>query len=173
MVIKDTHKLVERAEWHAEQDHIYQGTYGAGKVNGETEFKGCAIGCLATPHGDEELAEFLRRYLREDLTASPSIWGEGMTFLGLDSIEQTYEIEEQFGICTELLRVVEDIFEGLPTHGDAINFLPAFARALPEGADIKGADVMERIHPPLHNRTYEEQPRVLFDVLAEFAPVAA
>lgn len=170
MVIHNTETLVERAEWHAKQDHIYQGTYGCGKVNGKAEFVGCAIGCLATPHKPRELVEFLRANLG-DADASSALWGPGKKFLAIDSFDQTQEIAEQFGICRGLMRLVEDVFEGLSTHGAAINFVRDFARVCAEieGADIKDEDATYTIQPKLRELEYDDQPPALFDAMREVA----
>lgn len=127
MRIKNKRELVLRALGHARLDHIAQGTYGSASCNGEVEFKGCAIGCLATPHRKGELRSFIRRL-------GELICGEyELEEAGTDQIPR---LKREFGICPELARVAEAFFESQPTHGAAIEFIPEFAKALPEGANI-------------------------------------
>ena len=119
--IKNKHELVLRAKAHARADRIIQGTYGRGSVNGKVEFEGCFIGCLAAPHRKRALRAWVEGFLGnyvEDEFALPEL------------------LHEEFGIVPELSRACETIFEEMEYHGDAINFLPAFAEALPEGKRI-------------------------------------
>lgn len=136
--IHNTAELRERAHDHAANDRILQGTYGKAKTNGEVQFWGCAIACLATPHREPELFE----WVRERITAYGSL---------IDGAERQLDrLEDQFGIVPELGRVIECIFESLEFHGEAIEFLPKVADAMPEGADIDANDVRNwwEVHTP-------------------------
>jgi hypothetical protein len=130
--IKNTRELVLRAQGHARSDHIKQGYYGESNCNGQVEFKGCAIGCLATPHRVSELRSFIKRLGSFD----GDEWELSET--GSDQIPR---LRKEFGICTQLARCAEALFEGFTNHHDAIDFIPAFAKALNEGADIKPGEV--------------------------------
>ena|ERR1700690_1419548 len=134
MKIKNTKELRLRANDHAKHDRIKQGTYGDGNVNGHAEFKGCAIGCLSTPHRKAELREFLR-----GIFGGASEGWQQLEYAenDLDDFGQMKLLSKEFGICPELARSAEALFEGCDTHGAAIEFVPAFAKALPEGADIR------------------------------------
>lgn len=112
-----------RARAHARLDHVVQGTYGKASVNGDAEFKGCLIGCLSTPHRKRSLI----RYLREHIGAKSGVTGF------FDDDAQVKSIEREFGIPRGIQRIAENIFEAFPFHGEAINFLPEFADAIPEG----------------------------------------
>lgn len=158
-IIRNTKTLRERAEWHAAKDHVMQGTYGRGDVNGKAEFKGCVIGCLATPHGDA-----LVEYLRDNLSI-----GEGIRLMSRGDYSLTSDIYEQFGIEPELMRLAEDVFEGLSTHGAAINFVRDFVRALPEGAKIDAEDA-GHIRDRLRGLPMDSRPARLFVLLAEYDP---
>lgn len=128
MKIHNTHELRLRARSHAKNDHILQGTYGEGKANGEVEFKGCAIGCLSTPHRKPELRRFIRKYLHAG------------GWLEVDDRDQRAMLAKEFGICLSLARLAEGFFEAQPYHGQAINFVRDFAEALPEAANIRPVD---------------------------------
>lgn len=123
MKIKNTTELVRRARWHARQDHVRQGTYGEIETNGKIDFEGCAIGCLATPHRQKDLWAAFRTH------------GGMLTEVSF----QLETLEDDFGICNELARCAEAIFENFPYHGEAIEFIPRFAEALNEGAEIDEA----------------------------------
>lgn len=129
--IKNTRELVLRARGHARQDHIQQGTYGDASCNGHLEFKGCAIGCLATPHRQSELRAFIKRFGWKDDDTGDWFLNEDN-----DSAKQVKRLKREFGICEPLARLAEGIFEGARTHGAAINVIPEFAAALPEGVNI-------------------------------------
>jgi hypothetical protein len=132
MKIKNTRELVLRAQGHARGDHIAQGTYGNVKANGKAEFKGCFIGCWATPHRQRELRSLWRR-LRGQYGYIGPIAQAGYT---LDDDDLIPLLKREFGICPEFARICEAIFEGIEKHGAAIAFLPAVAKALPEGKNI-------------------------------------
>jgi hypothetical protein len=145
MRIKNTQELVNRSRWHARHDHVKQGTYGKSKTNGVTEFQGCAIGCLATPHRKRDLKAFVKA-LRAKFgdKNDGSITGLGYIDEGYvyeDDLAQLKRLKSEFGIIPELARVAESIFEHLPTHSEAIEFIPAFAAALNEGANFTPAKV--------------------------------
>lgn len=131
MKLKNTRELVLRARAHARHDHVQQGTYGRGSVNGDVRFKGCAIGCLATPHRKSELRSFLR-----SLFGGPQLYYKDFSSQGLNSDGMVGKLRREFGINWALARAAESFFEAQPTHGAAINFIPAFAAALNEGANI-------------------------------------
>lgn len=137
MRLKNLATLRERAAWHTAQDHVRQQTYGNGQTNGHTEFHACAIGCLAHPHTLPELSEMMRDrgFEYEDnrgvlVFSYAADYSEGL----ID------DIEDEFGVCAGLLRIAEAIFEHLPFHGGAIEWVAEFANALPEGADIDDLD---------------------------------
>lgn len=132
MKIKNTKELVLRAKGHARLDHVRQAEYGTGAINGEVEFYGCAIGCLATPHRKQEAKSFLKRFVRH------YIKGEVNEF-SLNPDDLTKQLSKEFGICEALARSAESCFESCDTHEEAIDFIPAFAAALNEGADITPA----------------------------------
>lgn len=136
MKIKNTKLLRQRADWHHENDHIKQGTYGEGSVNGKPCFEGCAIGCLSTPHTFKALDTWARSYLPENYESGKVVE------LGPEPAEMRDILGDEFGICNRLTRLAEDIFERLPYHGDAINFVRDFAHALKEGSTITDHDVI-------------------------------
>ncbi len=143
MRIKSKRELVLRAQGHARVDHIQQGTYGDATLNGHAEFKGCAIGCLATPHRKSELLRYLRTQRAQNglVYGYDDVHGE-MLHVALPSAgEMVQRLRSEFGINEGLARAAESVFEGLETHGAAIEFIPAFAKALPEGVDVTPAMV--------------------------------
>ena len=128
MKIKNTAELRRRANAHARNDRIAQGTYGDASVNGHVEYHGCAIGCLSTPHRKAEL----RTYLLSQ--------GADILDIPRPNVEAMLRrLSREFGISPALARCAEAIFETLPTHGAAIEFIPKFAASLNEGADITPA----------------------------------
>lgn len=149
MKIRNTKLLVQRAESHAKHDRIAQGTYGATKTNGKTpHFKGCVIGCLATPHGEKGLRAFLQHTDRSyaasgERTPGKLPDGSGWGWLDVDSSQQLDHIEQVFGIPTELMRWAEDVFECFSHHGEAIEFVPEFCKriALLEGIELTSDDL--------------------------------
>lgn len=132
MKIKNTRELRLRARGHARADHITQGTYGNSHTNGKPEFEGCAIGCLATPHRQSDLRSFIKRLGSFDI--SDEVWR-----LNENAEPQLNRLRREFGISRQLARMAEALFEGFSLHSDAIDFIPAFASALNEGADLKPA----------------------------------
>lgn len=141
MRIKNTGELVLRAQGHARSDHIEQGTYGQLKANGFAEFRGCAIGCLATPHRKRDLKALYRALMGGNRRSRHASGAYITTMDDLRQIEFSSDglirgLKREFGICSELARCAEAIFEAQELHGEAISFIPAFARALREGADI-------------------------------------
>lgn len=137
MKIKNTKELQLRADSHARNDHILQGTYGKGNVNGHIEFKGCAVGCLSTPHRKKELRDFLRKHLNR----RPAYAYGPEQFLDITEGTQREMLAKEFGITEDLAVLAEGIFEVQETHGAAINFVRDFAKALVEGSDIRPRDV--------------------------------
>lgn len=125
MKIKNTRELVLRAQGHARADHIKQGTYGSSRTNGKTEFTGCAITCLAAPSRLADLRAWIKAVPRE-----------GFSMEDHDEHALIRQLGEEFGICESLARLVEIIFESLDFHGEAINFIPQFAKALVEGSSF-------------------------------------
>jgi hypothetical protein len=79
-------------------------------------FRGCEIGCLATP-----------------VDARPPVPD--------DSRRLARRIERQFGVCEALQRTAEAIFEDIPTLRRASNFVVRFVEALPEGVDVRASHV--------------------------------
>lgn len=130
MKIKNTKELRLRANSHARNDHIRQGTYGDGSINGKAEFKGCAVGCLSTPHRKWELFN----WIKAKLTGRKYRWS-------MSRSEALAGLRDEFGITERLAVVAEACFEGKGTHGAAINFVRDFAHACPEGADIQDRHV--------------------------------
>lgn len=129
--IKNGRELVLRAQSHARHDHIKQGTYGDGSVNGHVEFKGCAVGCLSTPHRKRDLRNFLR-----------SFTGGVPGNVSLDDRNAQVEgLRREFGITEALADLLEAIFEGIETHGAAIEFIPAAAKAI---AACEGKNITDR-----------------------------
>jgi hypothetical protein len=129
--IRNTKELVTRSKSHAKKDHIVQGTYGDISKNGHYEFKGCAIACLANPATQKGLKQFFKKWF------DASEWSvDGENEVDLESDRMIDELKKEFGIVPELARCAEAVFEGLNTHGEAIEFIPKFAAALPEGANI-------------------------------------
>lgn len=106
-----------------------QGTYGNGKTNGETEFQGCAVACLATPHRKDELRNYIIRH-------GVDYDGSGTFVVQFGGSGQRRRVAEQFGITERLMILAEGFFEGQTYHGAAINFVKDFACSLQEGADI-------------------------------------
>lgn len=136
MRIKNTRELVLRAQAHARQDHVKQGTYGKARTNGKIEFQGCAISCLATPHRKRDLRQFILNGVAE--FRSGIRWRDGyQRFQGEKLVKL---LGREFGITPQLAHAAETVFEGMQTHGDAINFIPEFAKALPEGVNISARE---------------------------------
>lgn len=134
MKVRNTRELVQRARGHARADHVKQGTYGRGAVNGHVVYKGCAIGCLSTPHRKPELRKFLRAVFGGPKGTPNSL--NHVEYFGRDEFAMLKDLGAEFGIDPTLARCAEAIFERLPTHGEAIDFIPAFASALNEGASF-------------------------------------
>ena len=149
-VIKNKRELVLRAKGHARADHVQQGTYGRASVNGYADFKGCAIGCLATPHRQPELRKFLR-----DLFKGP-VRDRHLEDAGLDEYKQQELLKREFGICPALARAAESFFESQRTHGAAIEFIPAFAMSLPEGRNVTQRTVASVLRKAFRGRGYVE-----------------
>ena len=125
MKLKNIAELKRRAKWHAANDHVKQGTYGDVTKNGDFEFHGCAVGCLAMPHTKRGMRRFLS-----------GRWDEDLRMFALYPDEMYQALTEEFGITNALAREADDLFEEQPTHGAAIEFVKNFANALNEGADI-------------------------------------
>lgn len=152
MKIKNVALFRRRARAHAKAGHVTQGTYGSGKVNGHAEYKGCFVSCLATPHQKGALT----KYIKDKLKAAKNPYQEdphtplgGLFYLNTNGPAHKRIITKEFGLCPELLTVIEGFFEAQRTHGAAINFVPAVAAALNEGADIKPSAVQRFIQNEL------------------------
>ncbi len=126
MKTKNTKELRLRAAAHARADHVKQGTYGRGYTNGHTEYKGCAIGCLTTPHRKRDLITFIKSFrFYDEINYSVDTY--------TDSIELRKQLSREFGLCKQLVYLAEAFFEAQTTHGAAINFVRDFGAAVPEG----------------------------------------
>lgn len=134
MRVKNIRQLQLRADWHAEKGHVLQGTYGNVDLDGKVEFFGCAVGCLSTPHTKTRLLQFLREHVTKDGGS-----------LDHESRGQREDLTREFGLTPMLITAVEGLFEGQPTHGAAIEFVPKFAHALHEGAEITDEDIEQWI----------------------------
>lgn len=128
--IRNKAELVRRSRGHARLDHVKQGTYGLITANGQADFQGCAIGCLATPHTQRGIRGMLAKLGWSAIHHAK----DGGFYEG--SEDQLDRLLSEFGIEPELARCAEAIFESLPYHGGAISFIPAFAEALPEGYNL-------------------------------------
>lgn len=127
--LRNIHELQLRANWHAKQGHVMQGTYGDVSLNGHLDFRGCAVGCLSTPHRMSRLKTFLQKFMDS---------GGGLKHEGQGQRES---LEKEFGLNYVMIACVEGLFEGQPTHGAAISFVRDFAHALREGAEITTQDI--------------------------------
>lgn len=128
MRIKNTKELRLRARAHAKADHIQQGTYGSGTTNGKTEYEGCAVGCLATPHRLKDLREYIIKH--------GHAWDGENYEADFDGEWQRQKVAKEFGITERLMILAEGFFETQEYHGGAIEFVKNFATSLNEGADI-------------------------------------
>lgn len=152
MKIKNVALFRRRARAHAKAGHVAQGTYGSGKVNGHAEYKGCFVSCLATPHQKRALTKYIKDKLKRSKNSyreHPDSPAAGLFYLGTGGPTHKRIITKEFGLCPELLTVIEGFFEAQRTHGAAINFVPAVAAALNEGADIKPSVVQRFIQNEL------------------------
>lgn len=141
MKLKNITLFRRRANWHAKEGHIRQGTYGGGKVNGKAIFHGCFVGCLATPHTKSKLTEFLRANL--DGPGPFDSPGDETVLIETTINDQHKRLSREFGLTLPLIAVIEALFEAQPTHAEAIDFVPAVARAANAGADITPKSVRE------------------------------
>lgn len=125
MKIKKTKALVKRAEGHAKADRYRQGfgyfqrlaegwshLLGGLRRNKPGQWKGCAIGCLATP-----------------LSASK--------FTPLGQEGSIGSLEDEFGIPRKITLIAEEFFEGLPGRS-ARTWPVRFAKALVAGSEPDG-----------------------------------
>lgn len=141
MKIKNTKELRLRANSHTKLDHIKQGTYGLVKLNGHPEYRGCAIGCLSTPHRKRDFLRFVKATI-DTLRAEGVSIRKGRWQGFADGYKQRDALAKEFGITENLAIVAEACFEGQVKHGAAIEFIRDFAFALPEGADIQDRHVV-------------------------------
>lgn len=178
MRTKNTKELKLRAASHVKYDHIKQGTYGQGKVNGYAEFKGCAIGCLSTPHRKAELRSFLRQHLETREEALRQFEGRSLPknyefTLKLDDEYQRKRLGEEFGLTRLLVIAAEALFEAQRYHGDAINFVRNFAYAIPEGVEITDREVWAFLKDDLCIVKGNYRPKELeFDEISLYEEVA-
>lgn len=142
--IKNKKKLVRRADSHKKADHYMRGIYME-IGNGDDysyDFKGCAIGCLATPTAKSTIKKdrFLKKF-----------WNTTRNTFSLDQQDAIKILKKDFGIAPSLTRVAEYVFESYDILGDedsdkAVYEWPSrFARALPEGKSITNRDVAKFI----------------------------
>lgn len=142
--IKNKKKLVRRADSHKKADHYMRGVYmeiGDGN-DFSYDFKGCAIGCLATPTAKATIKKdtFLKKF-----------WNTTKNTFSLDQQDAIKILKKDFGIAPSLTRVAEYIFESYDILGDedsdkAVYEWPSrFARALPEGKSITNRDIAKFI----------------------------
>lgn len=171
-IIKNKQKLVERAKGHAKLDHVTQGTYGRAKTNGDVEFKGCFIGCYATPHTQDELREWIERHGFRGNPPSPFSEFAGMLYVDASEAELVEELDRQFGICEGIARSAETVFENINKDSDAIDFLPRVAEALPEGVDVTDEMVEEWAEIGMSHDTFEEDGEALIAWLRSLDPAA-
>jgi hypothetical protein len=121
MKIKYKKRLVARAITHKREDRFIADQYVRYENGAAEEFKGCEIGCLATP---------------ADIPARKA-W-----FKSLDgrfgSGTMVRKIEEDFGVCSGLQRVAELFLVELDSGSSARlgGFTVSFVKAIPEGRDI-------------------------------------
>lgn len=132
MRIRRKAQLVERAEIHRDADRFTASFY-VGEVDG-AEFKGCEIGCLATPHQEAARLRFFDRF--RDRTRR---WRE----VEIPTAVMVRRIERDFGVCEGLQRVAEQLLfsydEGPQRLG---GFVVRFVKALPEGVDVDNERVV-------------------------------
>ncbi len=157
MKIKNTAELRRRANGHARRDRVVQGTYGRLTRNGKVEFQGCAIGCLAVPHRQADLRK---------------LWTQegGGRWLDRERADFLDAIEEEFGIPGKVMLGAERIFENLPTHGAAIEFVPALAAAFVKDAEIDEDDARRLFETAKNERTIDGAQRWLADLVATQEP---
>ena len=130
-MIHDTKELRLRARGHHRADRICQGRYGDME---DRSFRGCAIGCLGTPHRRDALRAFINKHFTFN-----SQWQDYSGELGAG--EQRQALQREFGIRLPLAHACEAFFEAQETNAAASNFLLHFAEALNEGAEIRRRDL--------------------------------
>lgn len=107
-------KMVKRARDHRLADRVVQGIYWA---HDGANFRGCAIGCLATDTVVTEMSS----EIEESHTGGASICSE-------------------FDLPAELALLAEAAFEGLPRE-EALPWPELFAAAIPVGVTLSNAQV--------------------------------
>lgn len=137
--------LLARAEEHRRLDHIQQGTYGDIRFlqNGEaevTEWKGCAISCLATETTIEGLFEQEAKGYFSLINLGEADDGRTIYDVSCSSDILREILTEEFNICYKLVLLAEIIFEG-SEEDYAINWPVEFVEAIPENVDITNEDV--------------------------------
>lgn len=142
--IKNKKKLVRRADSHKKADHYMRGVYMeiGGDDSWSYDFKGCAIGCLATPTAKSAIKKdnFLKKF-----------WNNAKGTFSLEQQDAIHILKKDFGIAPSLTRVAEYVFESYDILGDedddktVYEWPSRFARALPEGKSITDRDVAKFI----------------------------
>jgi hypothetical protein len=174
MQIRNADELVRRANYHARFDHIVQGTYGRAKTNGDVQFQGCWIGCLATPHRKGELKDHIEKVGLDSFDLGGNL--KGWHYVDEDDDVLTERLYEEFGITEALARHAEIIFENLDYHGEAIEFVPGLAKVLAEieGIEIDDERLVEHVSAyddSIHDGTTAEQARdALYKFLRSYKP---
>lgn len=144
-IIRKKADLFERAIEHRRLDHVKQGTYGDIKFlqNGEaevTEWKGCAISCLATETTVEGLFEQEAKGYFSVINLGEADDGRTIYDVSCDSSTLRDILSDEFNICRKLVWLAEIIFEG-SSEEYAMDWPVEFVDAIPENVDITDADV--------------------------------
>jgi hypothetical protein len=111
-------EVMQRLRDHRAADEIVRGIYQAYAPNSENGYRGCAIGCTL-PRQD------INSYTDEgDEIESPNAGWHG-------------EVEHLYGIPRPIGRLIDGLFESLPTVNDQhAEFAVAVIDAIPVGADL-------------------------------------
>ncbi len=142
--IKQKNALIKKAEGHREADRFRQ-AHGYMQANesrwdsdGEipapnSDFKGCAVGCLALPVSRKGILAKLRELAEESMNENRA---------DLDREQGVALLEKQHGITYSLAGLLEWVFESLEENGLKPEDWPVdFAKALPSGVEINEEDV--------------------------------
>jgi hypothetical protein len=106
-------EVVERLRAHRAEDSIVKGLYQQIDPNLASGYRGCAIGCVLPRQTD----------------------GDALGLACDDSWHS--EVERRFGIPLALARLIDSLFEGLPTDDDRhAEFAVMVIEAIPVGADL-------------------------------------
>jgi len=146
-IIKNTDILLRRAEEHKAADHISQGSYGVidysknGKIE-TTEWRGCAIGCLATETTIQALMK--QDDFDFDFDAALVDHENGVSYyeIRLTSPRLREMLQNKFGMPNKLIFLAEAIFEGADPEY-ARDWPVEFAKAMKtlEGINITDDDI--------------------------------